>query len=174
MFHQINQFYILFLSQTTLRLFQVYSFNFFLKKRKKVKSKIKLFFKKKKIATPLEELTDEQLRAIEGNERRQIEERIRMLQNIQNQITGIIVQLTQYQQVFIQDPLQQNNPQNQNQNQTQTQTQTQTQQESSSSNSNSNIPTENQNDNIASSSSSSNQQQHQEEIESSEVHQNQS
>jgi len=50
-------------------------------------------------AVPLEHLSDEELRAMEGNERKHIEERIRFLQGIQNQISGVIVQLSQYQQI---------------------------------------------------------------------------
>jgi E3 ubiquitin-protein ligase synoviolin len=61
-------------------------------------------------AAPLEELSEEQLRAMEGNERRHIEERIRFLQGIQQQISGIVVQLTQYQQIIATDASTSANP----------------------------------------------------------------
>jgi len=48
---------------------------------------------------PLDQLSEDQLRAMEGTERRSIEERIKFLQGIQNQIGGIIVQLAQFQQL---------------------------------------------------------------------------
>ncbi|KAJ3280337.1 hypothetical protein HK104_000745, partial [Borealophlyctis nickersoniae] len=43
----------------------------------------------------LDHLTDTQLRAMEGSSRAAVMERIRAIQNVQHQLTGVVTQLTQ-------------------------------------------------------------------------------
>ncbi|CRK96225.1 CLUMA_CG009652, isoform A [Clunio marinus] len=66
----------------------------------------------------LEQLTEEELRAIEGNERRHVEERIKLLRNVQTMLNASAALMNQYQMVVanlppppISLPLQQQQPQ---------------------------------------------------------------
>lgn len=56
------------------------------------------------VTPALDQIPLEQLQQLEGNERQNIEAKIRFLQGIQQQITGIIVQLSQYQQITADAP----------------------------------------------------------------------
>ncbi|KAI9331687.1 hypothetical protein DFJ73DRAFT_963673 [Zopfochytrium polystomum] len=52
------------------------------------------------LATPLEELSDDQLRTMEGTSREAIIQRLRAIQNIQNQLAGVATQFTQVLQMM--------------------------------------------------------------------------